>query len=76
MEKRLFRPIALILAVMLSVGAKAQNEVAMADVMRENGKIYVVVAVVAIIFVGIAVYLISIDRKTNRLQKQVDELKK
>jgi CcmD family protein len=76
MEKRHFRPIALILSVMLSVGAKAQNEVAMADVMRENGKIYVVVAVVAIIFVGIAVYLISIDRKTNRLQKQVDELKK
>jgi len=76
MEKRLFRPIALILAVMLSVGAKAQNEVAMADVMRENGKIYVVVAVVAIIFAGIVVYLISIDRKTNRLQKQVDELKK
>jgi len=61
---------------MLSVGAKAQNEVAMADVMRENGKIYVVVAVVAIIFAGIVVYLISIDRKTNRLQKQVDELKK
>jgi len=61
---------------MLSVGAKAQNEVAMADVMRENGKIYVVVAVVAIIFACIVVYLISIDRKTNRLQKQVDELKK
>jgi CcmD family protein len=61
---------------MLSVGATAQNEVAMADVMRENGKIYVVVAVVAIIFAGIVVYLISIDRKTNRLQKQVDELKK
>jgi CcmD family protein len=62
--------------VLLSVGAKAQNEVAMADGMRENGKIYVVVAVVAIIFAGIVVYLISIDRKTNRLQKQVDELKK
>jgi CcmD family protein len=44
--------------------------------MRENGKIYVVVAVLAIIFVGIVVYLISIDRKTNALQKQLEDLKK
>lgn len=76
MAKRLFRPIALILSTLLSFVASAQNEVPMADAMRENGKIYVVVAVLAIIFIGIVVYLISIDRKTNSLQKQLDELKK
>jgi CcmD family protein len=54
----------------------AQSEVAMADAMRENGKIYVVVAILAIIFAGIVVYLIMIDRKTARLEKELDEMKK
>ena len=41
----------------------------MADVMRENGKIYVVVAVVVTILVGLFIYLISVDRKVSRLEK-------
>jgi CcmD family protein len=76
MAKRLNKRIALAFSILFSFAASAQNEVAMADEMRENGKIYVVVAVLAIIFVGIVVYLISIDRKTNALQKQLEDLKK
>ena len=76
MAKRLVKRIALIPALLISTLLQAQNEVAMADVMRENGKIYVVVAVLAIIFAGIIVYLIRIDRKTSELEKQLDELKK
>lgn len=76
MAKRLYERIALAFSFFLSFTASAQNEVAMADAMRENGKIYVVVAIVAIIFAGIVVYLISIDRKTARLQKQLDDMKK
>ena len=41
----------------------------MADVMRSNGKIYVVVAVLMIILAGLFVYLISLDRKLSRLEK-------
>lgn len=61
--------------VMLIGGyASAQRPQAeMADVMRENGKIYVVVAVVAIIFVGIVAYLISIDRKLRKLEKEIEK---
>lgn len=32
-------------------------------------KFYVVVGVIAVIFIGIAGYLISIDRKINKLEK-------
>jgi hypothetical protein len=41
----------------------------MADVMRSNGKIYVVVTVLMIILAGLFIYLISLDRKMNRLEK-------
>ena len=41
--------------------------------MLANGKIFVVVAVLALILVGIFVYLITIDRKVGRLEKEVEE---
>lgn len=41
----------------------------MADVMRSNGKIYVVVAVIVAIFAGIIIYLIRLDRKLTKLEK-------
>ena len=46
----------------------AQN-VEMADVMRSNGKIYVVVAVIAIIFIGLMAYLYRIDQRVKKLEK-------
>lgn len=42
----------------------------MADEMRSNGKIYVVVAVLVTIFIGIIIYLIRLDRKLTRLEKE------
>ena len=41
----------------------------MANLMRSNGKIYVVVAVVVTILIGLFVYLISMDRKIGKLEK-------
>jgi heme/copper-type cytochrome/quinol oxidase subunit 2 len=60
--------------VMLTVSAKAQDSLKnekpqMADGMRSNGKIYVVVTVVVIILAGLFIYLIQIDRKLSRLEK-------
>ena len=76
MEKRYYRTVTFIAALLVSFVAKAQDAPAMADLMRENGKIYVVVAVLAIIFTGIIVYLISIDRKANKLDRELKELNK
>lgn len=45
----------------------------MADTLRQSGKIYVVVAVIAVIFVGLAIYLVSIDKKISRIQKRMSD---
>jgi uncharacterized membrane protein len=41
----------------------------MADTFRNNGKIYVVVAVLLTIFAGIIIYLVRLDKKITRLEK-------
>lgn len=47
----------------------ANNIPEMADALRSNGKIYVVVTVLVTILVGIVLYLIRLDRKINKLEK-------
>lgn len=63
--------------ILLSFVLKAQESVTtqpeMADAMRESGKIYVVVGVIAIIFIGIIVYIISMDSRLSRLEKEKEE---
>jgi hypothetical protein len=49
----------------------SNNSVEMADVMRTEGKIYVLVGIIVIIFAGITVYLINTDRKISRLEKNL-----
>ena len=44
--------------------------VEMADRLRADGKIYVVVAVLVTIFIGIIAYIIRLDRKISRLEKK------
>lgn len=48
----------------------AQQSIEMADVMRSNGKIYVVVAVLLLILLGLIAYLVVLDRKVSKLEKQ------
>ncbi len=40
-----------------------------------NGKIYVVVTIMSIIFAGIVVYLIKIDRQLKRTEKELNNTK-
>lgn len=51
-------------------GQRPDSTVEMADVMHSNGKIYVVVAVILTIFTGIVLYLVRLDRKLSRLEKE------
>ncbi len=46
-----------------------QAPVEMADGMRSNGKIYIVVAVCLTILIGLFLYVWNIDRKISRLEK-------
>jgi CcmD family protein len=56
--------------IMLMAVSAAQAQTEMADTMRANGKIYVVVVVLATIFAGIFAYLVYIDRKISKLEKE------
>lgn len=46
------------------------SEVEMADTLRRDGKIYVVVAVVVTVLAGLLLYLIRLDRKVSKLEQQ------
>jgi|LauGreDrversion4_2_1035121.scaffolds.fasta_scaffold00130_21 hypothetical protein len=43
----------------------------MADLMRSNGKIYVVVAVVATILIGLIAYMLRVEKKISTLEKDL-----
>ena len=47
----------------------AEEKVDMAFSLRESGKIYVVVATVVLIFIGIVIYLIRLDRRISELER-------
>lgn len=52
----------------LPLAGMAQG-VEMADALRQSGKIYVVVAVIAVIFAGLAIYLFSLDKKISKIER-------
>lgn len=62
--------ISFLLLVLLPFMSLMSQEVEMADVMRSNGKIYVVVAVMAIVFLGIAFFLFYLDSRIKKLEKR------
>ncbi len=49
--------------------AQQNNQVEMADEMRSSGKIYVVIVTIVIVFVGLAIYLFSIDRRLKKIER-------
>lgn len=77
MKKTLF-----VLLMLLSLVSKAQNKievtaadysntsVEMADLMRSEGKIYVLVGIIVLLFLGLLGYMVFTDRKLARLEKE------
>lgn len=64
-----FKKIVLLLVALLPLLASAQAQPEMADTMRSNGKIYIVVAVCLTILVGLFLYVANVDRKIGKLEK-------
>lgn len=62
--------ISLFLLVFFSLQLKAQETIEMADKLRADGKIYVVVAVVSTVLLGILLYIIRLDIKLTKLEKE------
>ena len=80
MQRTPFFKSSLLALLLLSQQVMAQqpvtNGVEMADQLRADGKIWVVVAVIAAIFAGIVVYLVRLDRQIGKLEKEVLNQKK
>jgi CcmD family protein len=66
----------LLLSQSLMAQQPVKEGIEMADRLRADGKIWVVVAVIAAVFTGIIVYLVRLDRQIGRLEKEVKEKNK
>ena len=71
---KIFKPLRLAFLILIFSNPHflfSQNDtVEMADIMHENGKIYVVVAVISVILLGFLLALMSIDRRVRRIEKE------
>lgn len=68
---KLFKTLFGLFTLLICSEAAAQPE--MADTMRAEGKIYVVVAIILIVLVGMIVYLFALDRKVAKLENRLKE---
>lgn len=71
--KRIVATVVLFLTASINLLAQqaASQEIEMADRLREDGKIWVVVGVIALIFAGIVLYLVRLDSKISKLEKKI-----
>lgn len=67
-----FLALLLLLLSPLEILSQGNNAVEMADALRANGKIYVVVLGLVIILTGVIVFLIIVDRKIFKLEKRME----
>ncbi|MDG1046173.1 MAG: CcmD family protein [Bacteroidia bacterium] len=59
--------------LLFSLSALAQDSMSLDDFFYQNQKIYVVVAVLLIIFSLLIIYLIRLDRKITQIEKNQNE---
>jgi uncharacterized membrane protein YidH (DUF202 family) len=61
------------LILVLAANNSFAQTIDMADTMYSNGKIYVVVAVILLIFAILILYLIKIDKKLTQLENKINQ---
>jgi uncharacterized BrkB/YihY/UPF0761 family membrane protein len=65
----------ILLPALASAQGSSEYQIEMADAMRANGKIYVVVLVIGIVFAGLFIFAIRTDSKVSKLEKEVKNMK-
>lgn len=70
-RRALLAQAAVLLPLSAALAQTAEAGPEMADALRQDGKIYVVVAVIVVIVLGLLAYLVSIDRKVSRLEREL-----
>lgn len=53
----------------------AEPLVEMADQLREDGKIWIVVGVVLLVLLGLLIYVILLDRKISKIERDIHSIK-
>jgi CcmD family protein len=57
--------------MMILINTQAACQGSSIDFLRSTGKIYTVVIVIAVIFIGIVIYLYRLDHKLTKLENQI-----
>ena len=72
---RIFNCIKLVVGclVFISPNLLWANQVEMSSYLRADGKIYVVIAVILIVLLDLASYLIYLDKKISKLEQQTEK---
>lgn len=68
-KRALFFLTAILISIITFSQDAGSKPVGMADEMRSNGRIYVVVAVMLTILIGLILYLVRLDRKISKWEK-------
>jgi hypothetical protein len=79
------RKIILIMTILLAINfagsynvfgqySSDHDRVEMADKFRQDGKIYVVVAIIGVVLAGMFIYTIRIDQKIRRLEDEFNKI--
>jgi hypothetical protein len=74
MNKRI--PSTMVFLLLSSISVFGQDQAVMADNLRAEGKIYVVVIMILIVLAGLIFYLFLMDKKVKRLEKLLSDKKK
>lgn len=61
-----------LLSALFSSAQQTTDSPEMADTFRSDGKIYVVITVIGMVFVALVIFLILLERKVNKLEKQIN----
>lgn len=69
MKKRTALSALFLIAQLLPLAAQSADS----DFMRSRGKIFVVVAVIAAVFIGIVLFLVFLERRLTKLENQINE---
>jgi hypothetical protein len=63
--------LAVLLTALIAGATRAQSDVEMADRLRSEGKIYVIVLIILIVLAGLFIYLFLLDRKVKKLEDRL-----
>ncbi len=61
-----------LITTLVSFAQTAGSDIEMADQLRADGKIWSVIAVILVIFIGLILYLIRLDSKISKLEKKLN----